>query len=285
MDQNNQINGMMKLSIITINYNNAIGLLKTIESVFSQTSHNFEYIVVDGGSTDNSVEIIKSFDRSSKERGESQFTWISEPDTGIYNAMNKGIKMAKGEYLQFLNSGDCLVSSNVTDIMLTNLNNSQIVYGNMMKIIRGHIVRDRSFAGRMPTMLDFYTGTLNHSSAYIKRGLFEMYGFYDESLKIVSDWKWYLQVILLNGVVPEYKDVDVTNFDLNGISNVNTDLNKAERKQVLSEILPESVIHDYENWYFHIDQLKRINRYLLTRKGFWFVERVLFKLEKWFKMK
>ena len=274
----------MKLTIVTINYNNASGLRKTMESVFNQTSQDFEYIVVDGGSPDESVDVIQQFIGSTVH----PFIWITEKDSGIYNAMNKGIQMAKGEYVQFLNSGDWLVSPDVAERMLSylsphpsgELEGASILYGNMLKQLPNRILKDRGFAGRVPTMLDFYTGTLNHSPAYIKHSLFETYGLYDESLKIVSDWKWYLQVIALKGIKPEYVDIDVTVFDMNGISYVNSELDKAERKQVLSEILPVSVLADYEHWAFSIDQLKRINRYVLINKLFWFIERVLFKFEK-----
>ena len=276
----------MKLSIITINRDNLVGLRKTMESVFNQTSMDFEYIVVDGNSTDGSVELIKQYENSSLEH----FSWISEPDSGIYNAMNKGISMAKGEYIQFLNSGDMLASKDVTGKMLAYLFpspqgvglevRSSILYGNMLKPFPKRIHRDKGFAGRQPTMLDFYTGTLNHSSAYIKLSLFDTYGLYDESLKIVSDWKWYLQVIALHGVIPIYKDIDVTVFDMSGISTVNSSMDKEERLQVLSEILPMSVLKDYESWSFPIEQMKRINRYWITRKMFWFIERLQFKYEK-----
>jgi glycosyltransferase involved in cell wall biosynthesis len=280
----------MKLSIITINYNNASGLRKTLESVFNQAFRDFEYIVIDGNSTDGSVELIKQYEDSSVEN----FSWISEPDTGIYNAMNKGIRMAKGEYVQFLNSGDVLAANDVTEKMLfelkveseklnDNTNSIPVLYGNMMKKTPKRLLRDKGFAGRQPTMLDFYTGTLNHSPAYIKRSLFDTYGLYDETLKIVSDWKWYLQVIVLNGVVPVYKDIDVTVFDMNGISTVNVSLDKEERLQVLTEILPMSVLKDYERWSFPIEQMKRINRYWITRKIFWLIERVLFKWDKCFR--
>ncbi len=267
----------MKLSIITINYNNASGLKKTMESVLNQTLKNFEYTVVDGNSTDGSVELIKQFDNSSIE----YFSWISESDSGIYNAMNKGIRMAKGEYIQFLNSGDIMASNDVTEKMLGSLpNDCNILYGNMLKPLSKRIHRDRGFAGKTPTMLDFYTGTLNHSSAYIKRTLFNTYGLYDENLKIVSDWKWYLQVIALHGVIPIYKDIDVTIFDMTGISSINIRLDKEERLQVLLEILPISILKDYESWTFSIEQLKRINRYWITRKIFWLIERIVFKFEK-----
>jgi len=309
----------MTLTIITINYNNASGLRKTMESVLNQTSNDFEYIVVDGAAPKNSKpplippkegdkEVLEHFVKETYEieNGFTHCTWLSpfggvgggcevgggfysEPDSGIYNAMNKGIRMAKGEYIQFLNSGDVLASPDVTERMLSylspptseELEGASILYGNMLKQLPNRIFRDRGFAGRVTTMLDFYTGTLNHSPAYIKRNLFDTYGLYDESLKIVSDWKWYLQVIALNGVKPEYVDIDVTIFDMNGISNVNSELDKTERNQVLSEILPASVLTDYECWAFPINQLKRINRYWIIQKGFWLIERGLFKFEKW----
>jgi len=278
----------LKLSIITINLNNAAGLFKTIESVFQQTSTDFEFIVVDGGSTDRSVEVIREFEnkRSNPSNNDipDHFSWTSETDKGIYNAMNKGIGIAKGEYIQFLNSGDCLATKEVTLEMMHSIpEGCNIFYGNMLKQLPDKKIRDRGFAGRMPTMLDFYTGTLNHSSSYIRKSLFDRYGLYDESLKIVADWKWFLNVIALNNIVPNYKDSDVSVFDMTGISTVNSELDKEERRQVLSELLPLSVFADYEHWAFPIDQMKRINRYGLIRKVFWLVERMLFKWEKWFR--
>ena len=170
---------MPKLSIITINLNDARGLEKTIESVLSQTSNDFEYIVIDGGSTDGSVDVIQKY--------KDKITyWVSEPDTGIYNAMNKGILKATGEYCQFLNSGDCLVANNVTELMLSDMPECSILYGNMLKDLNGKIFCNEPFRGREITLLDMFTGTLNHPSAYNKRSLFDKYGLYDESLKIVS---------------------------------------------------------------------------------------------------
>ncbi|MHB9141571.1 MAG: glycosyltransferase family 2 protein [Paludibacter sp.] len=287
---------MPKLSIITINYNNASGLRKTIESVLNQTSNDFEYIVVDGASIDTSCQVIS--DQCLVINGETivkeiLVKCVSEVDNGIYHAMNKGICMAKGEYIQFLNSGDILAASDVTERMLTHLFStssgesemSDILYGNMLKQLPMKILRDCGFKGEMPTLLDFYTGTLNHSAAYIKRILFDTYGQYDESLKIVSDWKWYLQVIVMNGIIPRYIDIDVSIFDMSGISTLNAKLVNDERKHVLSEILPISILIDYKRWSFPIDQLKRINRYKLIRNIFLLVERILFKWEKWFSIK
>lgn len=267
------------LSIITINRNNASGLEKTMKSVFSQGCTAFEYIVIDGASTDNSVEIIRRFANQFGNR----LKWISESDYGIYNAMNKGIRMATGEYLEFLNSGDCLVSKDVVSNMFTALEENgypSVLYGNMLKDLPDGILKDKCFAGRPITFLGFYSGTLNHSPAYIRRSLFDKYGMYDESLKIVSDWKWFLQVIILGGEKPIYTNQDVTLFDMNGISETNKALDKQERAAVLSELIPSTILADYDAWSFSIYQMKRLKRHPWAYRSVWFIERCLFKLEK-----
>lgn len=269
----------MKLSIITINRNNAAGLEKTMQSVAAQTYKEFEYIIVDGASTDGGVEVIKSF--------ESKFghlKWVSEPDSGIYNAMNKGIRMASGDYIQILNSGDSLAKEDVTERMLSALGETgapSVLYGNMVKCFPdGYRMVDKSFAGQEITMLGMYTGTLNHDPAYIRRDLFDKYGYYDESLKIVSDWKWYLQAIILGDEKPKYVDMDVTLFDMTGISETSKELDQTERKQVLEQLFPEAVLKDYERYAFSIEQINRLQRHPWSYKMMSFLERCLFKLEK-----
>lgn len=273
----------MTLSIITINRNNASGLEKTIRSVLTQIRTDFEYIVIDGASTDGSVEVIERFARQFKNR----LRWISESDNGIYNAMNKGIRMASGSYLQFLNSGDCLVADDVTEKMIEALNQKgtpSILYGNMLKDMpTGKVFRDRSFAGKSITFLGFFKGTLNHSPAYIRKDLFDTYGLYDETLKIVSDWKWYLQAIVFGAEKPVYVNLDVTLFDMNGISETNKDLDRKERKQVLDQLVPSTILADYEKWAFPIEQMDRLKRHPWAYKVVWLLERCLFKIEKWSK--
>lgn len=270
----------MKLSIITINRNNAPGLEKTMQSVLSQTRRDFEYVVVDGASTDDSITVIRRLAPAFGDR----LKWISEPDKGIYNAMNKGIGMATGEYIQVLNSGDSLVSPDVVEKMYVALekeNFPSILYGNMLKDFPdGHVHRDTGFAGEDITLLGMYIGTLNHSPAYIRRSLFDKYGSYDESLKIDSDWKWYLQAIVFGKEKPVYADIDVTLFDMTGISETNTALTKAEREQVLQELVPPTVLADYDAWVPSIRQMRRIKRHPWAYRIVWFLERVLFKIEK-----
>lgn len=270
----------MVLSIITINRNNAAGLEKTMQSVLSQSRTDYEYVVVDGASTDGSVEVIR---RLSQDFGD-RLKWVSEPDKGIYNAMNKGIRMATGEYVEILNSGDSLVSADVVGKMYAALEkngNPSILYGNMLKDMPdGRVVRDRCFAGREISFLGFYTGTLNHSPAYIQRSLFDEYGLYDESLRIVSDWKWYLQAIILGKEKPVYADIDVTLFDMTGISETNKTLCRKERNQVMSQMIHPSFLKDYDDWALSLYQIKRLKRHPWAYKIFWFIERSLMKWEK-----
>ena len=269
----------MKLSIITINRNNAEGLEKTLRSVAAQSFREFEYIVIDGASTDGSVEVIKKY--------EAQFAhlkWVSESDRGIYNAMNKGLRMATGDYIQILNSGDCLASNDIIERMLAALEeagNPSIFYGNMVKCFPdGRKMVDKCFAGQEITMLGMYTGTLNHDPAYIRRDLFEKYGYYDENLKIVSDWKWYLQAIVLGDEKPQYVDLDVTLFDMTGISETNKKLDKEERDAVLEQLFPRTILADYERFASPIDMIKRLQRHPWAYKMVWFWERCMFKIEK-----
>ena len=272
----------MKLSIVTINWNNADGLEKTMQSVASQTFKEFEYVVIDGASTDDSVKVIKTH-----ENGFDYLKWVSEPDAGIYNAMNKGIRMASGDYIQILNSGDYLAAPDVTERMLKALKEKDvpsILYGNMVKCFPdGHRLVDKCFAGQEITMLGMYTGTLNHDPAYIRRDLFEKYGYYDESLKIVSDWKWYLQAIIFGGEKPKYVDVDVTLFDMTGISEnggQNRNLIDQEKRTVLEQLINPQFLRDYDNYASDIYLMRRVRRHKLAYKMVWFMERVLFKIEK-----
>ncbi len=286
----------MKLSIITINYNNAEGLRKTLSSVAAQTYRNIEHIIVDGGSTDGSVEVIKEYAERPTPNPSLQgreIIWISEKDNGIYNAMNKGIRKATGDYCQFLNSGDTLAAPDVTERMMAemdlvnakrlslNKDTIDILYGDMLKVgIKTRSHRDNSGENDGVTLNMFYRGCLNHSPAYIKRTLFEEYGLYDETLKICSDWKFYMQSIVLGKATTKHVDIIVTHFDMNGISETRKDILNDERNRLLKELIPQGILKDYDRYHFPMEQYDRLKRYHLWGLV-WFVERVLFKLEKW----
>ena len=220
---------MMKLSIITINYNNLEGLKRTYESVVSQTCQDFEWIIIDGGSTDGSKEFI--------EEHQGQFAyWCSEPDKGIYNAMNKGIAKATGEYLQFLNSGDNLVDDKVIEEFLALGWEEDVISGDIM------IDGDKSKIWKNPKeqVLDFdymYKGSIYHPSSYIKKKLFEDYGLYDENLRIVSDWKFFLEALIIQCCSYRRWDRVVTNFAYDGMSSKSENLQicNLERRMVLNK--------------------------------------------------
>ena len=155
-----------------------------------------------------------------------------------------------------------------------------IFYGNMIKVnAAGEVVGKSGYTEY--SLRQFYSSTLNHDCAYIRKDLFEEYGLYDENLKIVSDWKWYLQAIGLGRVKPEYVDIDVTIFDDGGISETNLALRNKERRQVLEELLPPAVLWDYDTHAFEMEQMKRLRRWKLYPLVY-FMERVCFKFEKWF---
>lgn len=286
----------MSLSIITINYNNAEGLRKTLASVASQTYPNIEHIIIDGGSTDGSVDVIKEYVRNVERMNELtnegiHVVWLSEPDKGIYNAMNKGISKASGDYIQILNSGDILASPDVTERMMVKLNELSnervnesdgvaILYGNMVKFdYANNRILGKSREVEY-SLRNYYYSTMNHDCCYIHRSVYEKYGLYDENLKIVSDWKWFLQAIGLGHVKPVYVDIDVTIFDASGISETNLALRNQERRQVLEELLPPAILADYDKYAFPTTQIDRLKKYHLWSLVY-FIERVLFKLEKW----
>ena len=218
---------MLKLSIITVNLNNSAGLQKTIESVISQTFTNFEYIIIDGGSIDGSKQVIEKY-------ADKITYWVSEKDKGIYNGMNKGIKVAKGEYCLFLNSGDWLINNEILQIAF-NLNFEEgIVYGN--------ILLDNKLKKYQNTLdiMTFVKKTIPHPASFIKRILFEKYGLYNEKNKIVSDWEFFMQVIIKNNCSYRHIELAISNFDSTGISGQEKYklLQLEERQAVLSEYTP-----------------------------------------------
>lgn len=226
----------MKLSIITINYNNRNGLQKTIESVVSQIFRDFEWIIIDGGSSDGSRELIEKY-------ADHFSYWISEPDNGVYHAMNKGIKVAKGEYLQFLNSGDWLCDETALERCFSHEFKGDIVYGDFYFVDRNGIMEKSCFPHPL-TLRYFYRFSLGHNASFIKNKLLKN-DLYEERFKIVSDWAFFLKRALENCSF-EYISEIVSCFDTSGVSCVNKELVKQEKNIVLSELLPDMLVQDFK---------------------------------------
>jgi glycosyltransferase involved in cell wall biosynthesis len=200
----------IKVSIITVCRDEAESIRETIESVLGQDCKDFEYIVIDGASTDGTAGIIRSY--------ANRFSyWVSEPDHGIYEAMNKGIRRSKGEYLLFLNGGDILVSPNVLTKSFAVESGEDILYGDIYKADSG----DRklcSLAGYSASAFFMFTHTLPHQASFIKRKLFEDIGLYDESYRIMGDYEFFKRAIVGNRASIRYLGFPVCVFDLGGIS-------------------------------------------------------------------
>lgn len=213
-------------------------------SVLNQTWQEFEYIVIDGGSSDGSSEFIES-------RSENIYYWISEPDKGIYNAINKGIKVATGEYLLFLNSGDHFFNNKVLKENNQYLDFYELIYFNIQIV-----GKETSEIISYPTELrfsDLYFETLCHQSVFIKKELFERVGLYDENLKIVSDWKFFILALFKYKCSYTKIDETLSTFYLGGISSQID--SSEERNQVLKENFNEYIL-DYEELQKHRKLLK-----------------------------
>lgn len=228
----------MKLSIITVNLNESIRLEKTILSILSQTWKDFEIIIIDGGSTDGSVDIIKKYENKIN-------YWTSEHDNGIYDAMNKGIKKAKGEYCFFLNSGDYIADPFVLKNIFSENPIEDIIYGNLYITLQGKVVAEARGKKNL-TFLDVYSHTIKHQASFIRKKLFEEFGPYNEDRKISADWEFFIKSIGLGGSSWRYYNVFISFFDNDGISNHNAKIASDERQKIINENIPQMMQHDYE---------------------------------------
>lgn len=228
----------MKLSIITVNLNNRDGLQKTIDSVICQTFKDFEWIVIDGGSTDGSKELIEQY-------SEHFSYWVSEPDKGIYNAMNKGISHAVGDYCLFLNSGDSLISKDIVSYVFSSEHKEDIIFGYSYVTKMGLKVGEFGTHSLDISPFNFIDNTIAHQSSFIKRELFYSCFMYDESYKIAADLKFFFYCVYIKKVTCLSIDVPVSNFEIGGISNSEPKLCADEKKRILEEFLPKGSYDDY----------------------------------------
>ncbi|SHG59060.1 glycosyltransferase family 2 protein [Flavobacterium johnsoniae] len=224
----------LKISIITINYNNASGLKKTIESISSQTYKEFEFIVIDGGSTDESKDIILK-------SGDTISYWVSEKDKGVYHAMNKGIKAATGDYVLFINSGDYLHDEKVIQNLVNNLlETDEIVYGNVL--LRNEI-KNWEAIQEHPSKLNFsyfFNRTICHQVCLFKRSLFDTIFLFNESYKISSDWEFLIYAIYIEKVNCRKIELLLSVYDTTGISGNPSfkQIAARERKETIEKFFP-----------------------------------------------
>lgn len=232
----------MRYSIITINYNNKRGLEHTIKSVIDQTCSSFEYIIIDGGSTDDSIDVIKNYNAHID-------YWVSEKDHGVYHAMNKGVAQANGEYLIFMNSGDCFHSPDVLDSV--SKYEEDIICG---KVFKGNSTIASGHKRPTITLVDLMRGSLPHQAMFIKKYLLLRHP-YDERYKILSDWKFCIETLIFDNCSFRNVDTIVADYDISGISTNSNGLLPKEREQILKEIFPPRIAADYGRLYPVDDEL------------------------------
>lgn len=239
---------MKKISIITINYNNLEGLKVTAKSIIEQNNKNFEWIVIDGGSKDGSKEYIESI-------SEYIDYWVSEPDKGIYNAMNKGTAKATGEYCWYMNSGDSLYDNDTVDKLLKTELHGDVVTGTAAIDHNGVVVRVVKARSTEKITLKYLVDTspfdkhrlvassLMHQATLIKRELLNKYP-YDEKYRIASDYKLWLVLFIQENASYQPIDIPVCHFDDAGCSsNFKT---REETSMIIEEVIPSRILSDYK---------------------------------------
>jgi len=231
---------MSKISVITVNYNDKGGLAKTIESVADQTLKPYEFIVIDGGSTDGSKELIE-------QNSDKISYWVSEKDKGVYNAMNKGIKAATGDFIIFMNGGDCFYNNAVLEEVIPELTSEfDIYYGDNYKV-SPNSKRLKTYPEKLNFSF-FYSSSLNHQSTFIRKSLFDDYFYYSENYKIASDWEFFVYTICYAKVPAKYLAKTIALYDFTGISSNPkfSDIFLKEKTEVIQKYFP-AFADDYKD--------------------------------------
>ena len=229
----------MKISIITVCYNSEKTIESTIKSVLSQMYYDIEYIIIDGGSADSTLNIIRKYQTLFKQR----LLFISEPDYGLYDAMNKGIDMSTGELIGILNSDDTFFSDKVVDNIVTfhKKNNIDASIANIIQQNnRGETVRFYSSKNWEPNKLKL--GYMPpHPSIFFRRELFSKYGKYILSLKIAADYELILRYFLIHKISWKYYNITTTSMLVGGLSSSGFSSYKLITKEISQALLMNGI--------------------------------------------
>ena len=269
----------MKISIVTISFNAKDTIEKTILSVINQTAFDsIEYIIIDGDSTDGTKEIIEMYkDKIS--------IYISELDSGIYNAMNKGLKAGTGDYIHFLNANDTYMDNNVIEKVLevAQIYNTDFVIGDVVLLPEqgGEVYRSSKNLNRLTLFIDW----IYHVTLFQKRELFEKYGCFDESFKISSDANWFIPLLQNRKITKAYVKAPIAKFALDGVSarEDTREATIAELEKVLSKhfvgidnfyrrILQDSAFNKFSS-----KPIKKLNKLIKKLKLKKVISRILLK--------
>jgi glycosyltransferase involved in cell wall biosynthesis len=219
----------MKLSIVTITFNDLKGLQDTYRSIRNQTFHDYEWVVVDGGSKDGTREFLQEHD--------SEIAWwCSEPDKGVYNAQNKGTQKAKGEYCIYMNSGDSFHADDVLEKIFERETDADIIYGDWMFVYEDGKVWDLA-APEVADMAFFYDSNICHQAMFVKTQLV-LSRPYDETMKVYADWDEWL-ALCMQGKKFERRDIIVCDFLFGGLSTDEMSKELKEERRTEIEMLHE----------------------------------------------
>lgn len=220
------------LSIITINRNDKVGLKKTMESVFNLSFKDFEYIIIDGNSTDESVGIIESFLKIPEYADKISY-WVSEKDNGIYNAMNKGITHANGKWVSMMNAGDTFLPDALDDFKKLAVNNPNAILYGVTKRVLNDIFVDVicTNANKLAT-----TG-ICHQAVFVPLELHKKHGLYNEKYRICADYDFLLKCFLAKEKFV-FMDNIICTFDMSGISQSKNRLKEKKMIQKAMGVYP-----------------------------------------------
>jgi glycosyltransferase involved in cell wall biosynthesis len=254
----------MKISIITVTYNCEETIETTILSVLNQTYENIEYILIDGSSKDNTINIINKYHNKINK-------FISEPDCGIYDALNKGIKLASGEFISILHSGDIFVSENTINNLVDKIKkfkDTDIFYSNIF-FINNLVLKNkvRFYSSKYFNKYLFRFGFMPaHTSTIIRTTLFEKYGYYNINYEIAGDFDLLLKYILVNKINCKYLELNYVMMLIGGKSTKNINSAIKLNKEILLSLRSNKI---YSNYIFiYSKYLVKIPSYLLNKLSF-----------------
>ena len=202
----------MRISLITVCFNSEDSIEKTLISVKNQNFQNFEHIIIDGNSQDNTIEIVRKFEHISKV--------VSEKDHGIYDAINKGIKISEGEIIGFLNSDDTFYDSNILKIISESFNNkTDCIFGNLIYTDKNEKIKRKWMGSNFKTG-KFKKGWMPaHPTFYCRKEIYNKFGMYDDTYKIAGDFELMLRFLEINKIKSKYLPYTMVNMKIGGVSN------------------------------------------------------------------
>lgn len=246
----------MMISIITVNLNNLRGLRNTMESILAQDSDQYEWIIIDGGSKDGCRELI--------EQNQNHLRyWVSEPDRGVYHAMNKGLEVASGDYLIFMNSGDRFADEHVLSSFIATHPTSDVIYGNTVFVDHDNNEVQRYIAPELVRLSYFWNNSIVHQGSFFNKRCFESFR-YNEANRVASDTELFMQ-LLYNDYSFEKWDRFVDRFEIGGLSSQKS---KDEFRNIVNRILPLGIKADYDEiiQFRDVDLYQTIRRIIASRR-------------------